>query len=126
MSVPSVKTLKARLGINEEQAAKIRWLMRQDSMDEIREVYPDLPERGRVADLAMEAINVVLETYGVESLRDANYWDRYYCDYVAIFANTGESYDPTILYDRDNGRFVVTSYADWVEAQEKRGRNFNP
>jgi predicted RNase H-like nuclease len=126
MGVPSISTLTRRLGVDMVKAKKLRWIMQQNDMEEIYGAFPDLPERGMVADLAMEAINVVLETYGVESLRDANYWDSYYCDHVAIYANMGDTYDTTILYDRDNGRFIVTSYGDWIETEERRGRNFNP
>jgi len=70
-------------------------------------------------ELIMEAINELLDTYGVEAIR-GRYVDGYYQDIQAVYCNTGDTYDMTILLDHETERFHVTSFGDWVEANERR------
>jgi hypothetical protein len=57
----------------------------------------------------------------VEYIRDRNdVYARAGIEYV----NTGETYTPTLLYDRKLGRYYVRSWGDHVEQQERRGRLF--
>ena len=67
-------------------------------------------------ELKMEALNAVLDCYGVEALRneDAD-WDSYHGDIVATYLNTGDTYSTTVLLDRE-GEFHITSYGDWIES----------
>jgi hypothetical protein len=128
MGVPSIKTLTGRLGVDGAKAQRLRLIMQQDKMRPLKEQYPALKEldRGTVAEAAMEAINIELGFYGVECLRDGNYWAQYWCDNIAMYANTGETYAPTILFDTDKCRYIVSDVGTWMEAEERRGRNFNP
>ena len=68
----------------------------------------------------MEAINSLLGMHGVEVIR-GDWQNGYWCDIVATYANTGDSYDLTVLHVRgetryeDAGRFIVSSMGDFVE-----------
>ena len=78
-----------------------------------------LPENER-----LEAINKLLETYGVEAIR-GEWQNGYWCDIVACYCNTGDTYDLTVLQVRgetsfDNSRFIVSSWGDWVERNQDK------
>lgn len=66
-------------------------------------------------------VDRLLGTCGVEVIRgewDGGYWG----DAVAKYANVGDSYACTVLYDVRTGRYLVTSYGDWIEREERNGR----
>lgn len=80
-----------------------------------------LPERNR-----MEAINILLGGYGVEAIR-GEWQNGYWCDIVADYVNMGDTYAITVMHVRGehSGRpvkFIVTSWGDWVERNEKKFR----
>lgn len=60
-------------------------------------------------------------TYGVEVIRGEPAESGYYLGAVLAYINVGDTYDPTLCYDVDRGRFIVCSYGDWVERSERRG-----
>jgi len=66
-------------------------------------------------DAVLERMNTFLKGYGVEAVRGDYQVDRYYYDIVAVYVNMGDTYDTTILYETDTGRFYVTSLGGWVE-----------
>jgi hypothetical protein len=74
----------------------------------------------------LEAIDKFLGTSGTEAIR-GEWQNGYWCDIVASYCNTGETYDLTVLHVRGDGwnpagRFIVTSWGDWVEKNgEKMG-----
>ena len=78
-----------------------------------------LPENDR-----MEAINTLLEMHGTEAI-NGEWQNGYWCDIVAVYANTGDSYAPTVIQIRGEGswqasRFIVSTVGDWIERNEKR------
>lgn len=68
----------------------------------------------------IEAIDKLLGTYGTEAI-NGEWQNGYWCDVVAAYCNTGESYALTVIHVRgetrfdEQGRFIVTSWGDWVE-----------
>lgn len=66
-------------------------------------------------DKVLDLANKLADLHGVEALRGDYQVDRYYYDIVALYVNTGETYDRTLLYETDTGRFVLASWGDWVE-----------
>jgi len=68
----------------------------------------------------IEAINKCLNGYGVEVIRSSENWHHYYGDIVAEYVNMGDAYAPTVLYDIHKGRFIVTTWEDWFEKNEKK------
>lgn len=68
-------------------------------------------------DAVLMMANLLLHGYGVESCRDERAWvDSYYGDIIALYVNTGETYDTTLLYDTEAKEFLVISWGDWYEA----------
>lgn len=72
----------------------------------------------------LEAIDKLLGTYGTEAIR-GEWQNGYWCDIVAAYCNTGETYALTVIHVRGNtwnpaGRFIVSSWGDFVEKNEKR------
>jgi hypothetical protein len=41
-------------------------------------------------------------------------------DSAALYVNTGDAYDETVLFDVPMWRFYLTSLGNWVEAMGKR------
>lgn len=73
----------------------------------------------------MEAINSLLGLYGVEGIR-GDWQNGFWCDIVATYANTGNSYGLTVIHQRgdsgfdEDGRFFVGMMGDFVERNEKK------
>jgi hypothetical protein len=68
-------------------------------------------------DAVLMMANSLLHGYGVVSCRDERAWvDSYYGDTIALYVNTGETYDTTLLYDTEAKEFLVISWGDWYEA----------
>lgn len=80
----------------------------------VRQCY----HRPRQGELIMEALNAVLEGYGVEAIRDENAWDSYHGDIIATYVNMGDPYTSTVLYDVENDRYLTTTWGDFVEERE--------
>lgn len=78
-----------------------------------------LPERDR-----LEAINELLGTYGTEAIR-GEWQNGYWCNVVAVYCNTGDSYALTVMHIRgetrfDSSRFIITSMGDFVEKNSEK------
>lgn len=70
--------------------------------------------------LRMEMINEELEGFGVEAIfaeHDALSPD-------AEYINMGDTYSTTVLWDDIEGKFLVTTWGDWLEEAEKQGRSY--
>lgn len=73
----------------------------------------------------LEAIDKLLGTYGTEAIR-GSWQNGYWCDVVAAYCNTGDTYDLTVIHARgetswdEQGRFFVGSWGDFVEANSER------
>lgn len=76
--------------------------------------YNPLPAK----DCKLSALNELLELHGVEAIRDEHSWDRYYGDCIAEYLNTGDSYAATIVLDHQRGKWLLTSWGDFVESRE--------
>lgn len=75
----------------------------------------------------LEAIDKLLGTHGTEAIR-GEWQNGYWCDIVAAYCNTGDTYALTVIHVRGDshynepGRFIVSSWGDWVERnQDKYG-----
>jgi hypothetical protein len=67
----------------------------------------------------MSALDTLLECYGVEDIRVEGAWvGHYHGDIVAHYLNTGDAYTETVLYDCENGVFLMTTYGDWLQDWE--------
>lgn len=78
-----------------------------------------LPERDRLA-----AIDKLLGTYGTEAIR-GDWQNGYWCDIVAAYCNTGDTYGTTVIHVRGEfsgcrGRFFVSTMGDFVERNSEK------
>ena len=65
---------------------------------------------------ALDLVNKVIRGFGVEAVRGEGYEvDRYYYDCIALYVNTGDTYNVTVLYDTERNKFYVTSWGEWYE-----------
>lgn len=76
--------------------------------------YNPLPAK----DAKLSALNELLGMFGVEPIRDENTWDNYYGDCVAEYLNAGDSYAATIVLDHTRGKWLLSTWGDFVEANE--------
>lgn len=116
---PSIKTLTTRLNITPEKAKIIRFIFtanRNDLLDNINGITSCIPNTIKwvkscynipaLNEIRIEAINEVLECYGVE------YCESISGDYLS-YCEAGDTYICTVCYYK--GRFIVSSWGDIVE-----------
>jgi hypothetical protein len=71
------------------------------------------------AEVMLCALDAELEGYGVEAI-EGRYVDRYNQNIQAIYSNQGDTYTTTILYDNERGKYLITSWGDWIERHGRR------
>jgi len=84
-----------------------------------------LGREGRYADRVdrvLEAANTMLNGHGIEPINGDYHVSNFYMDIVALYVNMGDTYIPTLLYETDTQKFLVTSWGDWVERNQKKYR----
>lgn len=99
---PSVKALVSS-GLTAEQAAEVKAHMRA----------------GRPYE-ALNAYNAAADLFGVEFMRERFDDNPMRGDHGVEYANTGDSYDVTLMFDRKRGRFVLGSLAYLAERFPRR------
>lgn len=72
----------------------------------------------------LEAIDKLLGTFGTEAIR-GEWQNGYWCDVVAAYCNTGDTYAPTVIQVRgesrwQHSRFIVSTMGDFVERNERK------
>ena len=74
--------------------------------------------RGLQYERRLEKINQLLGGLGVEAITGT--WQNHeWGNIVALYINNGDSYRTTVLFIPNSQRFVVTSWGDWAERNEK-------
>jgi len=115
MSTPSIKTIESRLGdiLRKEYGDNLK-----NELTTIRNSMFKADSHNRI-DQALDSINNILGGYGVEAIRD-NKWSSYYCDIGLLYVNLGDTYTPTVIYDTRSDKWIIASWGDIVERNEKR------
>jgi len=104
---PSVATIQAGLGVDKAKAKAIRSAL---------EVPSPFTNRTDVADASLEKVSALMGWFGVEAIFDGcASWPS------ILYANNGDSYQPTIVYDATVRRYYVEGWADAVERHERKG-----
>lgn len=65
-------------------------------------------------ELEMAVIDVLIDGYGVEGITPEG---KVYP--VAEYVNMGDTYDLTVVYDLENGEYILTSWGDFLSEWEK-------
>lgn len=119
--IPTADRIQSVCGVDRETALAVRRIL--DGRMSVDEVLGDHDPYRPYVEYQMEAVDKLLGTCGVEAIEspDAS-WGRFWMDIVAVYANTGDSYGGTILYDVERRTFYATTWADWIETSERTGR----
>lgn len=115
----SLGNAKLALKIINQQAIPTRFINKLPNTCE-RYRYVDLDRYGNRCSCWLCALNEILGTHGVESIRTSEFIDRYWFDCRAAYLNTGDTYNTTILFDTKKDRFYLTSWGDFVESLDGR------
>jgi hypothetical protein len=75
-------------------------------------------------DNRLQAISELLDLHGVEAIK-GEWQNGYWCDIVACYCNTGDTYALTVIQVRGEqswhrSRFIISSWGDWVEANQEK------
>jgi hypothetical protein len=113
----TTKNLQDGLGLERDIAKELARILKEtEDCSDVREV-----------DKAMDAAEAAMRqekgggTFGTEPIRDPDKGlDNYWGDTVALYVNTGDTYNTTVVYDVERDLFYVTSWGDWLEAYERR------
>ncbi len=119
MGVPSLKTLLDRFGdyLEHDYGDEARAQAKR-----IREALVDWREGDESTDGVLKIADKILQGHGVEAIRAEGARDSYYMDTVALYVNMGDTYAATLIYDVPRDRWWVTTWGDWLEAEERSGR----
>jgi hypothetical protein len=77
----------------------------------------------RLNEIALEALDELLKTYGVEAIHDERFhrpFDSYFGDIVASYLNNGDTYATTIVLDHIDDRWRLMSWGDFVEGLDEK------
>lgn len=114
---PSPKNLRSYLRIK-KGAKELSDLLRTAEPG----YYSTSVEVGRDVESALEAANEVMGdgAFGTEAINGESFENGFFAYAEALYINTGDTYNATIVYDVREGRFFVTSWGDWLEDHERR------
>ncbi len=71
----------------------------------------------RNLDWKLGRLNDVLDGYGVETIQ-GRFVNKLFRTTQALYINLGNPYEPTVLYDTEQGRFIIGAWGDWFERYE--------
>lgn len=58
-------------------------------------------------------VDKLINAHGIEVIRGED-------GIVAHYVNTGDTYNPTLLYDVNQDKFYLTTWGDWVERYNRK------
>ena len=74
----------------------------------------------RAVDAALVKIDKMIDgTFGTESIRGSAFFDRFWQDTIAIYLNTGDTYNTTLLYNVVSETWMITSMGDFVDMVDR-------
>ena len=65
------------------------------------------------------ALNQILEGFGIETI-SGDYVNPFYQTIIALYVNLGDTYIATLLFDTNKKRWLITSFGDFVEKNQKK------
>ena len=138
MGIPSLETIKRDLGVEGKGATVIRqameWAEGDDPKPTLERYYENevySAGQGLYHDLsyydrnysdrvraALTIIDRVLDTHGVEYIQSNQ--DTFHDAEGLSYANTGDTYGTTVVYDHSEGRWHIGDWGSFVEYDETR------
>jgi len=121
MMLPSRKTLEAAFpGKGKELRELLEKKRKTRDYASVRELEAQCYNPPKYMHRLEIALNEILEGYGTEAI----FGDSDAMQPAAAYINMGDTYTATLLYDYTRGRWLVTSWGDWVESQERKGVHY--
>ena len=93
---------------------------------ELRRVLREAKRRAKAVGKTRD-VDFILDAAGDilgEGPTEALWSDRSVTVPAALYVNRGDTYVPTILYDRLSDQFRIIAWGDYVEMKERRGVRF--
>ena len=120
----TVKTIINGLNVSVDQATLVRDLIKgaiePDTIDATAAWINECYNRPSDDELIMHAVNAVLDGHGIETFGPElgsyyGYGQRY------VYVNMGDVYNGTVIYDRENNRYRISTVGDIVEREDRHG-----
>lgn len=115
-----VKEIAKRLNITEDQAVQVKGVIKGEidplSFSNVKKWVNQCYNMPSKTELKLEALNQILEGYGVEYIehKEDSFPDVYGISYI----NLGDTYINTVLFDRASNKWRYCSWGDIVETSE--------
>jgi hypothetical protein len=117
MKAPSIKTLCESLHLDKDKAKLIRALIKKEQKTRDESLFPETFKwvqacynRPSWVERVLSCFNELLESHGVEAIQGESF--RFP---LMAYVNTGETYQPTLLFCYKSQTFRVQSWGDYVE-----------
>ena len=109
MNIPTVKTIVTRLNWL-DKAGDPATLAKQirAELERIKERAGHLRPSAAQVNYHFQVIDKLLRTHGIERIEDRH-------GHIIDYINTGDTYTPTLLYNRLTGTLSIGSWGDIVE-----------
>ena len=116
---PPVKKISDYLQVDLDTAKQIRGIIKGDvdptkvpKVQQWLEECYNLPNR---IELMMAAIDGLMDAFGVEAISNQEGLNDPRLDPLALYVNTGDTYNATVLFDYEKRAFQLMTWGDFVE-----------
>jgi hypothetical protein len=106
--LPNPLGLPDPLGITDHPDG-VKYKMDQKKLNKLKKKFKNPDE-------LLEEANLLMGGFGVEALQPEGAWiNSYYGNTIALYVNMGDTYDQTLVYDTETGKYLLTSWGDFYE-----------
>lgn len=120
----SIQTIAEYLSVSEETAQRIRALinrdMNPDSFDSVDKWRRQCYNEPTTEEKIQCALNELIEGYGTEAIETGNYVNSFFGHIGFVYINTGDTYNPTIIYNTSDDFYFLGTWGDVVEPIDDR------
>lgn len=114
-----IEKIAEKLNITIEQAQKIKGIIEGTidplTFDSVKKWVDQCYNMPSKLELKLEAINEILEGYGVEYIESTS--DNFDSPEGLSYINLGDTYTPTVIFDHGSNKFKYCSYGDIIESE---------
>lgn len=116
-----VETIAKRLNITVEQAATIKGIIKgnidPEGFKSVQSWVAQCYNKPSKLELKLEAINEVLEGFGIEYIESSN--DDFNDSQGLSYVNLGDTYVNTVIFDHSDNTWNYCSWGDIVEENQE-------
>lgn len=116
-----LKDLQASFDITNDVAKRLYRLLNDNFAYRAYMSYAELPVSSNIIANKMSVIGHMLGMHGVEVIESTDYnYSNYWHNAVAVYCNSGDTYNATILYCLKRNKFYLTTVGDYVEKNSSK------